>query len=134
MALLCGRSEGHYDFAHPGDKSAQLWIHGFPKEAGFSGINETMEIGGEFDMDVDSDTDPMEVADLILKRSENYWISTSKEEIKKRVQWMRDNEKTWRLEWCRSRIKSLDKRIKELQERRVNYFDQIREMREEVLI
>ena len=80
-AIVSWRSEGCYDWAHPGRKEAQLCV-----EACIAGervcASETVEIGGKWDRSCE---DPWDTLDAIEGYSKALLISTGRKDLLERI-------------------------------------------------
>lgn len=63
----------------------------------------------------DSD-DPIEIVDELDAQMRSYWIMTDGPAIKAAIQWVRDNEQTWRPLWLSAKAEELDLRAKRLED------------------
>lgn len=88
MNIQISRSEGSYNLCAPKEKQAHLQISGLPTSAPQRYLSTTTDIDGEFDYLGD---DFWEMLDCIEGQIESLWISTSREEQRKVINWIREN-------------------------------------------
>lgn len=113
------RSEGSYNWANERERQALIVIS-FPLNGKLEKMSACVEIGGEYDIAIDGDTEPEEVVMTIRNfYDKGVWISTEKPRIAELAKAYFDNKTSIDLIWyqqkigtLRSQIESLEKKIK----------------------
>jgi hypothetical protein len=109
------RSEGSYNWLREQDRQAQIAIR-FPLNGKIEALSACVEIGSEFDIEVDQDTHPEDVITAIKGYYNKLWVSTDKERVLGLCQAYFDNQTAIDLIWYRQRFESLTERKGRIEE------------------
>lgn len=120
------RTEGHYDFLNPDEKSAR-YVFLFPHLT----ISQIKELGITHSFLVDLEKDyvfspdeytPLECLNGILAIYNSYWIHTGKEEVKKTIEYLESIEEEqeklrheYAVEYAKAKVEYWTNKLNELQ-------------------
>jgi hypothetical protein len=109
LSVSISKNLGRYNLCS-NEKSwcLSLMIHGHPV---CKSISETFPEDDEPDI---HDVPPSEVVEIIAARVESYWISTSREESRKKIEAIREHAAELDDAWATKIIRSLQNRVDEL--------------------
>jgi len=107
------KNVGCYDFCHPTAKECMICIT-LPPDAPSTNLSAIWADGEEPDID---DMPPSEVTELISLRIEGYLLSTSREENRKIIDWIRDKADWLDAMWAREEIERLIRQTAKLTDR-----------------
>jgi hypothetical protein len=129
MKTYYNKSKGIYSmkFSGKSEPEWQVWMQ-LPEGAPKRGISET------WDQDDEPDIDgllPSEVAELMAKRNESYWIKTSKEENRAVYEWIAANAPAIDEAWLADQIIAKERELEGLRDRRQCILDSIEEAKQE---
>lgn len=110
--------KGSYDLIHPEKKQWQVAISGLPEDA----PNQAVSAMFDEEQGID-DLPPSEVVEFISDKIESLWISTSREEKRETIEWIRENAERLDKIWAKKEIERTKKEIKRLQ----SYVDDLRQ-------
>jgi hypothetical protein len=106
------KNKGRYDLC----SNEEQWHVSIklPNDAPQRSLSDTWNLDDEPDIE---DMPPSEVVEIISERIESYLLSTSREENRAVVQWIRDNAERLDAEWAAGQIKLMESRRAALAER-----------------
>jgi hypothetical protein len=128
MKTYYRKSKGIYSmkFSGKSEPEWQVWMQ-LPEGAPKRGIGETWEEDDEPDVE---GLLPSEVASLMSKRNESYWIKTSKEENRAVYAWVAANAALIDATWLWDQITAKERELESLRDRRQCILDSIEEAKE----
>lgn len=112
MAVQIIKNLSKYNLLNPNEKQWLVELRNLPEGCPHRAISQTWDKDDEPDID---GLFPNQIAFLILDRSNQLWLDTSRKEIQEVVDWINDNEAEVNVPWIKSEIDRLSRKKIEIE-------------------